>query len=697
MSPSLVVKSTCELCNQGCGVLIQMAGGRPVGITGDPNDPVSRGAICMKGEASLDYLNHPQRLKHPLKRIGARGGGKWRTISWDEAFDDIANKLAELKNRFGAESVAFLRGAAKGYQDVYTARFANAFGSPNVSSMAPLCFVNRANAHMLTYGNIVFPDYEHPPALILMWAINTRNTAAGEWKRTTEALKKGSKLVVIDPWQSESARMAQVWIKPRPCTDLALALGMLNVIIKEDLYDNDFVEKWTVGFDKLKEHVQAYSPEKMAEITWVPADTITGVARMYATIKPACLVLGNGVDNNINNFQTSRAVSILRAITGNIGRPGGDLEWSSSGVVPRDSPDLSAQDAVPPLVRAKRLNAGDALLPIAFYSLPQTIMGAILTEKPYPIRAIFVQGANLLQTLPNSNETFRALQKVEYMVVSELFMTPTAEMADIVLPVASYMEVDSLHEGEYMHAANVIQKVASIGECRSDYEIYAGLAKRMGLAYFDKTGEEMLDFILKPTGMTFGDFRKVGAVSGSKQYLKHERTGFDTPSRKVELYSSRLAEWGFDPLPVYYEPPETPISDPPLAQKYPFVLTNHKLAPYQHSGERMIERLRRSRPEPIVHIQTDVAKKMGISEGDWVFIETRRGRIKQRTNLVAAIDPRVVIADYGWWFPEKDAASLHGWNESNLNILTNSGRPWGREMGTPSLRGMVCNVVKADS
>lgn len=673
-----------------------MADGKPVGVTGDPNDPVSHGAICMKGVSSLEYLNHPQRLKYPMKRIGARGKGQWERIGWDKALDEIASKLTEFRDRFGAESVAFMRGGAKGYQDAYMSRFCNAFGCPNVSSMAHVCFVSREDAYLLTYGAMVYPDYEHPPALILMWAVNTSNTAMGEWKRTTEALRKGSKLIVIDPWQSEPARRAQVWIKPRPCTDLALALGMLHVIINEDLYDHDFVEKWTVGFNKLRDHVQAYPPEKVAGITWVPADSVRQIARLYATSKPACLVLGNGLDNNVNNLQTSRAASIMRAITGNIGRPGTDLEWSPSGVLDKGSPDLSAHDAMPAQKRAKRLSAKDGLLPMHFYSLPQSIMAAILTGKPYPIKAIFVQGASLLHTLANSNETFEALQKVEYSVVSDLFMTPTAELADIVLPVASYLEIDSLHEGEYMQAVNVIQKVASVGECLPDYEIYAGLAKRMGLErYFDKTGREMLDFILKPTGMTFDEFRRVGSVSGSKQYLKHEKTGFNTPSGKAELYSSRLAEWGFEPLPSYHEPPESPISNPNLAQRYPFVLTNHKLPCFQHSSGRMIERLRRFHPDPIVHIQTDAARKMGISEGDWVFIETKRGRIKERANLVAAIDPRVVIADYGWWFPEKDTTSLHGWAESNLNILTNSGRPWGREMGTPSLRGMVCNVRRA--
>lgn len=689
------VKSTCELCFQGCGVLIEMDGDRPVKVTGDPTDPVSRGAICIKGMSSLEYLDNPLRLRHPMKRVGARGEGKWREITWDEALDEVAAKLGEAKALFGPESVAFMRGAAKGYQDVYSSRFANAFGSPNVSSTSHVCFVCRANAQMLTYGTMMLPDYEYPPALILVWAVNTHNTASGEWKRTAEALGKGPKLIVIDPWESELAKMAHTWAKPRPCTDLALALAMINVIVTEGLYDKEFVDKWTIGFDKLREHVMAYAPEKVAEITWVPAEMIRQMARAYATTKPACLVLGNGIDNNINNFQTARAVAILRAITGNLGKPGSDIEWSEAAVVARGSPSLNAQEAVPPGVRTKWVSAGDGMMPIVHYALPQTIFSAILTGKPYPIRAVFVQGTNLLNSMPESKVTRQALEKVDFLVVSDLFMTPTAELADIVLPVTCFLELNSVHQGEYVQAANVVQKVAETPDCLTDYQVFEGLAKRMGLESYFKSEKEMLDFLVGPSGVSFEEFRRIGAVSGSRMYRRHERVGFNTPSKKVELYSARLAEWGFDPLPVYHEPPESPVSAPELAKKYPFILTNHKVLPFQHSQGRMIGSLRQTHTDPIVHIQTEAAEKLGIKEGEWVYIETPQGRIVQRANLVPAIDPRVVIADYGWWFPEKDATTLHGWAESNLNILTYSGKPWGREMGTPTLRGIVCNVTKA--
>jgi anaerobic selenocysteine-containing dehydrogenase len=690
-----IVKSACELCNQGCGVLIHLNDGHPTNIQGDPSDPVSWGALCIKGANSLDYLTNPLRLRSPLKRTGERGQGKWQKISWEEAFKTTAEKLAEIKNKFGPESVAFMRGGAKGYQDVYLARFANVFGSPNIASMAPLCFVPRSQASALTYGAIFFPDFENSPALILMWAVNTRNTAIGEWKRTTEALRKGSKLIVIDPWKTEFSGEAQVWVKPRPCSDLALALSMINVIINENLYDREFIEKYTIGFDKLKAHIQSYPPEKGTEITWVPADVIRQIARAYAASKPACLVWGNGIDNNINNFQTARALAILRTITGNLNKPGGNVEWSPSGILPKDSPELSLHPVLPPGVRAKRLNALDGILPINFYVQQQSIFNAIITGKPYPVKAAYIQGSNLLHSLADANNTHEALNKLDFLVAADLYMTPTAEIADIVLPVSMFLEINSLHEGEYVQAANIIQKVAQTGECRSDYQILAGLAESMGLGqYFKETDKELMDKVLKPAGLTWSEFEKVGSVSGAKQYRKHEKSGFSTPSHKVEIYSPRLAEWGFDPLPVYVEPPESPFSSPELTYEYPFVLTNHKLLCYQHARERYIEPLRKTRPEPIVHIQTDTAGKLGIKEGDWVYIQTIRGKVKQKANLVQDIDPRVIFGDFGWWFPEKDASTLHGWAESNLNILTRVEKPWGREMGTPSIRGIVCKISK---
>ena len=691
-----VVRSTCELCIGACGVLVHLSNGKPVKVEGDPENPINRGAICTKGRASIDILNHPDRLKGPLQRKGRKGEGKWEPISWDEALSTIASELNGLKEKYGAESVVFIRGGARGYQDCYLARFANVFGSPNVASMAPVCHVPRHYASVLTYGYMAQPDYEYPPECIVMWGVNPSHTDIGEARRANSAIRRGSKVIVIDPFETEFAKRADLWVKPRPTTDLALALGMMHTIISEGLYDRDFIEQWTVGFEALKDHVRDYSPEKVEEITWVPATTIKESARFYANSAPACIAWGNGIDNNRNNFQSARAISILRAITGNIGRPGGDLQWSPAGIVPKSDPDLNLQDALSSEIRDRRLSKKHDLLPMAYYALPQDIVRAILTGEPYPIRGAFLQGGNLLHTYSNATETYKALESLDFMVATSLFMSPTTELADIVLPQATFLEIDNFHECETVSGVSVIQKVAQVGECWSDFKLFNELSKYMSLEkYFFKDDHELLNYLLRPAGLTFDELKQVGFVPGCKAYRSHEKNGFNTPSGKVEIYSSRLKEWGFDPLPVYYEPAESPISTPELAEEYPFVLTNRKLAYFHHAAGHEIEPLRHRRPEPIVHIQTDMARNLGIAEGDWVYIETKRGKIKQKVSLNPNIHPSVIIADYGWWFPERPASEdLHGWAESNLNILTGSEPPFAKEMGSATLRGMLCKVYR---
>ncbi|MFC1860983.1 molybdopterin-dependent oxidoreductase [Chloroflexota bacterium] len=691
-----VVRSTCELCISGCGVLIHMKDGKPVRLEGDPDSPVNRGAMCVNGMASLEYLYHLDRLKYPLKRVGARGEGKWERITWDEALDTIATRLNETKEKHGAETVAFIRGGAKGYQDNFLQRLANVFGTPNFISVGSICHMPRIVASEITQGNAVSSDYEYPPACLVMWGLNSAESAIGEHKRIIEALNKGSKLVVIDPRETGYAKRADIWVKPRPSSDLALALGMINVIINEGLYDKEFVENWTVGFDKLKVHVQDYPPEKVAEVTWVPAETIKEVARFYANNKPASIAWGNGLDHNINNFQSARAVAILRAITGNLGKPGGDIHWSRPSTLERTSPEFQQRDALLPEMRAKRLNARDGLLPFLSYTLPQSLVKAIIEAEPYRIHNIFIQGASPLHTYTNVKELYEALNKVGFSVVADFFITPTAEIADIVLPVGTYLEIDSLHESEVSSTVGVIQKIAQVDECKSDYQMQYELAKRLGLGeHFWENDKQALDFILKPAGLTFEELRKSGIKPGTKQYKDYEKDGFSTSSKKVELYSSRLEEWGFDPLPVYHEPPESPFSDPELAKEYPLIFTSGKLAPFHHSNGHQISILRDSHPEPLVTINAGTAGKLGISEGDWVYIETKRGRIKQKASLVTSIDPRVISVEHGWWFPEREDLELHGWAESNVNILTDNKRPYAREMGSATLRGILCKIYKA--
>lgn len=700
MAENEAVKSTCGLCFLGCGILIHLEDGRPVRIEGDPDSPVNEGKLCTKGLASLEYLHSPDRLKHSLKRVGERGEGKWQRISWDEALDTIAEELSGAKESYGAESVAMIQGSAKGFQNAWLHRLGRAFGTPNIAGQGHVCHRPRSFASVITCGfasGFANPGYDaYPPSCIVVWGLNSEETNTPMYRETLRAIdRNATRLMVIDPRSIGLTSRADLWLRLRPGSDLALALGMINIIINEGLFDKVFVDNWTVGFDKLRAHIQDYTPERVADMTWIDANTIRQAARLYAENRPACIEWGNAFDNNINSLQAGRAISILRAITGNLGVPGGEAQWSQLPIIWWNSPDLELFNKLPPDVWQRRLGADSKPLPVFRYIIPQNVVKAVVEEDPYPIRVVYIQGCNSLVTHSNTQETYSALKKVHFLAVADMFMTPTAALADIVLPVPSYLEFD-----EVVAPANVIaqvqQKVAQVGECRSDYQIMTGLAKRLGLGeYFWDNNKKAMDYILKPAGLTFDEFRKIRAISGTRQYRKYERDGFETPSGKVELYSSRLEEWGLDPLPTYHELPETPYSDPELAKGCPLILTTRKSAPFRHSGGKQIATLRGMNPEPFVAIHPETASNLGIKEGDRVYIENKRGRIKQKAHLATDLDPRVIGAAYGWWFPEKGPSESYGWAESNINVLTDNKPPFSRELGSANLRGILCKVYKA--
>ncbi len=688
-----VVRSTCGICPSNCGVLVHLAGGKVIKIEGDPQRPANEGELCSKGLASAELIYHPDRLRSPLKRIGERGKGKWQQISWGEALDIVAGELTKARDNYGAESVAFFKGAFKGLVDRCLRRFANVFGSPNITYVGHVCMVPRRLGSIITCGSTTVPDYAVPPNCIILWGVNLSETRFSEYLPTMKALDKGAKLVVIDPRNMELASKADLWLQVRPGSDLALALGMINVIVNGGLFDKNFVDTWTVGFDELKAHVQDYPPEEVEEITWIEAKKIREVARFYATNKPAYILIGNSVEHNLNSFQAIRAISILKAITGNLNVPGGDVHWSLPELFALG--ELTLEDKMPADKRGKRVDAGLKLMPMIPEVHPQSVIKAIIEENPYPIRAAYVQGVNPLLVYNNSHRVNKAFQKLDFLAVAEMFMTPTAALADVVLPVASYLEFDSVIMSPYFPGIQVQQRVIEVPDCWPDYKILTELAKRLGLGqYFWDNEEQFLNDVLKPAGLTIEEFRKVGLIMGTKEYRKYEITGFETPSGKVELYSHRLKEWGFDPLPIYYELPETPYSDPDLAKEYPLIFTSWKTAAFRHSQGRQISSLRGTRPDPVIYIHPETAEKLDICEGDWVYIETKRGRLEQRATLTTSLDPRVVGVDWAWWFPEKGPSGSYGWTESNINILTDGEPPYNREMGSPNLRGIFCKVYK---
>ena len=697
-----IYRSACRMCHGGCSALVHVNNSKVVKIEGDPEFPLNRGKLCVKGMASIDQLYNPNRLKHPLKRVGQRGEGKWKQISWDEALDAIVNKIQEIKEEFGVESIAIGQGTGRHHYR-HVVRFAHALGTPNwCEPGAAQCFHPRINAGGITYGDLPICDYygDVNPACLLVWGHNPLVTGPdGEIQfKVRDCIKRGTKLIVVDPRETETAKKADIWLQIRPGTDDALALSMIHVITQEGIYDRDFVNEWTVGFDQLAERVRSCTPEWAEKITWIPADKIKESARLFANTRPASVEWGVAIEHTPNCFQTVRAVALLPGITGNIDIPGG---WILGMRVIDDIPILL--DNLTDEMKEKRLGADRYKLlsgrnaPFPSAHIP-TLMKAIRTGKPYPVKAFLNFGNNTLATYANAKQAYETLLRLDFLSVMDLYMTPTAELADIVLPAASWLEVDEVVGLPFRsyNFALIQQKVIQIGECRQDEEVLIDLARRLNLAVGIESLEDLYNTQLKKLGITFDELKEKGFLSVPMRYRKFEERGFNTPSGKVELYSSIMEKYGYDPLPYYQEPPESPLSTPELAQDYPLILTTGGRTPYYfHSEYRQIPSLREKHPAPLVEINPKTADELDIRDGDWVWIQTVRGRIKQRARLAKGIHPRVVHIEHGWWFPEEPGPEHGIWN-SNANILTNNAPPYDPAMGTYQLRALLCKIYKVD-
>jgi len=698
LTGSFIVKSVCRMCHGGCGALIHVEDGKAVKIEGDPSHPVSRGYLCVKGLASLELAYHPDRLRYPLKRIDERGKGKWSRVSWDEALNEVARKLLEIKERYGAEAVVFAHGTNREYLHMVY-RLAHAFGSPNVTSPGYVCYYPRVIGSIVTCGGLPIADYDGGPRCIMIWGCNPIDTSPDEYcaAQVLRALERKPRLIVIDPRKTLLASKADLWLQLRPGTDAALALGILNVIVEEELYDREFVERWTTGFDKLVNRVKQYTPNRVEEITWVPADKIREAARLYASTKPACIHWGVKIEQNLNCTSTVRALVALMAITNNLDVAGGNMLHSPPPVV--RFTDFMLTSSLPKEQHRKRLGGEHKLASMGSVVPPMYVVKAILEGTPYPVKAMVAIGTNPLLTWPNSKLVKEALLKLDLLVVVDLFMTPTAELADYVLPASSWLEIDDV--AFYFFRAGYVmarRKAVDVKECWSDHKIIIELAKRLGLreAFWDNV-EEYLNYLLSPSRMRWNEFAEVGFLRAPLRYKKYEVEGFKTPSGKVELYSSILESLGFDPLPSYVEPPETPFSRPDLAENYPLILTTGARSPYFfHSEYRQLPSLRRLQPDPYVEINVETAESLGIKDGDWVWIETPRGKIKQRAKLNRDIHPKVVSAQHAWWFPEEPGPD-HGCFKSNVNVLTSSDPPFDPCVGASILNSLLCRVYKADS
>jgi len=696
-----VYKSACRMCHGGCGVLVHVVDGAIQSVEGDPDSPLNEGRLCLKGPASVDIVHHPDRLTRPMKRLGARGEGRWARISWDEAYDIVAEKLKRIIDENGPESIVIGTGTGRHHCN-FVPRFANALGTPNWCEPGHAqCFFPRVNVCHLTFGGLLVCDYygDVEPACVLVWGHNPLNSGPdGELPfHTRRLLYEGrTKYIVVDPRRTNIAAQAAVWLQLRPGTDDALALAMIHVIIAERLFDRQFVEKWTYGFEQLSQHVRPFTPEWAESITWVPAEKIRAAARLFAATKPATLEWGCAIEHTPNSIQTVRAISMLPAITGNIDIPGG---WVFG--TPTITPVPSLKENLTAAARAKRLGAQEFRVLGQANVQPSAhipaVFKAMRTGKPYPVRAFLVFGNNPLLSYANSKVVLESLQKLEFFVVMDLFMTPSADLADLVLPAASWFEVDAMPAFPYFaeNAVLVQQKIVQVGECKQDEVVFAEIAQRMELPVGTEDPKDIYTGQLAANfGITYDELRERGSIWRPMTYRKHETRGFKTESGKIELYSLALEKLGYAPLPYYAEPPESPLSAPEVAKEFPYVLTTGARIPNFFTSEhRQLPKLRRIYRDPQVEMHPDTARRFGIRAGDWVWIETKRGKIKQRARVTDGIDPRVINIEFGWWFPERQDGE-RGAFDSNANVLTNIEPPYDPAMGTYQLRALLCRIEK---
>jgi len=684
------VKTHCaRMDHGGCGLLVGVKDNTIVDVKGDPEGYLNKGYICYKGKVSPDRLDHPDRLRYPLKRAGERGEGKWQRISWEDALNETAENLIRIRERHGARSVGFGVGMPKGLEHFVLIRLANLFGSPNVIASQDVCHAPREITGVHTCGFYPVADLHHPTRLILSWASNLLSTSEeGQIaSQVLEQLRSGAGLIVVDPRKTELAERADLWLQLRPGTAQALALGFLNVIIEESLYDKAFVENHTHGFDDLARHVKDYTPETVSEITWVPADLIRQAARRYAEAKPAALQWGNAIEHDIHAFDAARSLVCLMAVCGNLEVAGGNVHAHDPDIMGLGK--FVRADLIPDK-RKEMIGAFHHTIPRLMTVPPALFRKGVLEDVPYAMRGYYGMCTNPLVAWADSRVTYDAFKRLDFVAIADLFMTPTASMADMVFPVAHQYEMNDI--GHYGIGHGMILARPKIveppPECWPDIKIMNELGKRVSdpqLWYDDF--EDFLEDVLKPSGLTYAEFVKKGYLKGPDRFRSYEKKGFRTPTGKVELRLSTAEKFKLKPLPEFMGLPEA--DDP----EYPLVLISAKSRYYLLSSYRWVKRLREKRPHPRLEIHPQTAAARHIVDGDGVVIRTRYGEIVQRAKVTDRIHPRVVSADLGWWFPEGDAKEQFEWRRSNFNMLTSIDK-LGKEFGTPNIKNLPCQVEK---
>jgi len=718
-------------CHGGCGVNLHIKDGELVKVEGQESHPYNQGTLCPRALALPEYVHHKDRLMHPLIRRGERGTNTFEQATWEEALDLIQNRMNESRDKYGPESSIFVQGTGR---DVggWLVFLAYNFGSPNWMQALPgnSCYHPRLLSMKVAIGDFVVPDnsqchvdrYDNSewklPECYMIWGQNPVATCNdgnhGHW--IIECLKRGSKFIVIDPNYTWLASRAKLWLPIRPGTDGALALGMLNVIISEELYDHKFVEKWTTGFDELRERAKEYPVERVSEITWIDEDLIVEAARMYAKAKPAALQWGVPIDFAPEGFTVAQAINHLWCITGNVENPGGQIVAKpafgvTSYPMGQDAIEAMYGPMMPKEQQAKRIGVDDfpIVRDLHWRAQPDATIDQMLSGKPYPVKSTFVAGSNFIVAAQDPYRWREAFEGMDFNVVVDLFMTPTAmAIADVVLPSSSFTERDGVRA--WWSPLTAQHPALRVGECRSDAEICFELAGRFNKDFQFESLDDLYRFYLKPSGLSLEEVRERNWImppqgSDAMPYKRHEKgllrpdgePGFNTPSGKIELKSSMMENWSYDPLPFYTEPDYSPVSRPDLVEKYPLILnTGSRTIAFFHSEHRQIKSLRDMNPDPTVELNPETAKEYGIEDKDWIWIENQFGKCKMRVKL-SPVHPKIVMAQHSWWFPEKVYEKDYGAYESNVNVLIPGELYSKTGFGGSQVKSLMCQISRVET
>ncbi|KJG58256.1 ferredoxin:oxidoreductase FAD/NAD(P)-binding protein [Photobacterium kishitanii] len=776
-------KGYCSLCRSRCGTINQVKNDKLIKVEPDPTHPTGA-AMCMKGRAAPELVHNPNRIQFPMKRTTPKTNPDpgWQRISWDEALDIVSENLTKIKKQSGAEAVAFgvttPSGTPMSDSIDWVERFIHAFGSPNICYGTEVCNWHKDHAHAFTFGcGMPIADYSNAD-LIMLWGHNPTNTWLSQANAIGEGRKRGARTLVIDPRKTPLAASADVWLQVKPGTDAAVAMGLIQLMITDDMFDQSFVRCWTnapflvrsddqtllkaidcaeitiadgdyvvwntqqqqlmsynsdlviadnlgaelalsgqypiplkdgttvvcqPSFSLLKQACEYYTADQVEAISGVKAPDLLKAAKLIASSHRVAYHAWTGIAQQLNATQTERAIAILYALTGSFDQQGGNRRYIQPPINKMNGLDLMTKQQ-----RAKALGLKERPLGPAKQGWIGTrdMYQAIITAKPYKVRGFVAFGGNLLLSQADTELGIEAFQQLEFHVHCDLFETPTTRYADVLLPVNTPWEREAIRAGFEINAEAVShiqlrqQMVTSRGEAKSDTEIVFALAKKLGMGnvFFNGDIEAAWDHMLHPLGLTVAQLRKKPAgisfpLQQSTLQYRHlhqgKVNGFDTPSKRVEIYSETLLNAGYAPLPEIKQSNAVDVA-------LPLLLTSVKNGYYCHSQQRNLVSLRKRAPLPMAFISRSVATKKGINNGDWIIIKTAEGQAHFCVSVDPDLEDNVVAAEYGWWQAcddiGRDGFPVSGLGSSNYNRLI-SARKTDAISGSVPMRVGCCDIA----